>query len=97
MQQLQIIFNDRIRSDSSAIETAFEMEKILLSDKLHPRGRIKHVASHPNIVRVHQAFVDDNISSRLSEAKQVFPFALPWDQFDEGRGRSMFMYLVMHR
>lgn len=94
---LKIIFNDKIRSDSSAIETAFEKEKILLSDKLHPRGRIKHVRSHPNIVRVHQAFVGDNISSRLSEAKQMFPFALPRNQFDEGRGRSMFMYLVMRR
>lgn len=86
----QVIFNDRVRSDTSAIESAFESEQIILNKKYK-------LQDHPSFVKAHCAFVDDNNLQDFKEAEALFPHALPRDQFQTGRGRNRMLYLVMHR
>ncbi|PIK42516.1 putative serine/threonine-protein kinase PINK1, mitochondrial [Apostichopus japonicus] len=87
---VKVIFNDRVRSDTSAIESAFESEQIILNKKYK-------LQDHPSFVKAHCAFVDDNNLQDFKEAEALFPHALPRDQFQTGRGRNRMLYLVMHR
>ncbi|XP_030842543.1 serine/threonine-protein kinase PINK1, mitochondrial isoform X2 [Strongylocentrotus purpuratus] len=104
---LKMMFNYNVGSTPADIMAEYEAEQLPLvmaggtfcqSNKFkheRPNGSLR--SSHPNIVLMHRAFVDDVRVPSLSSAVSLFDVALPVRLNPMGAGADTTMYIVMKR
>ena len=98
---IKMLFNYDVESNAFSIMKAMNKECIPYEGSFGPEidtligsNRTK-LPAHPNIVRMYGLFVDQ--IPDLPKAKELFKNALPPRLHENGYGRNMTLFIVMHR
>lgn len=102
---VKMMFNYNVGSTPTDIIEEFQAEQLPLllangnfgDTRKQWRGNTSLCFSHPNIMTVHQAFVDEVRVPSLQSAVSLFDMALPARLNSKGAGADTTMYIVMKR